>query len=156
MPGRGPAGANPQAAPRPFFPLPPRAAGRRGSVSCLSLRLEHRGGERIFRRLARPQYELEGLIIALAGLKGSLKKRLALADMGVGACEQKSVAVEQEAVFLPQVEMAEPELLVDQRHQPVDLGEPPLRHPEIEGASQMQRLQIVPPAQRDMIVAPGA
>src|ERR671919_521420 len=156
MRGRGPGEASRRAAPRPFFPLPPRAAGRRGEGSCLSLCFEHSGGERILGRFARPQHELEGLIIALASLERSPKQRLALAGMGVGAGEQEPVAIEQKPVLAPQIEMAKPELLVDQRHQLIDFREPPLRDLEIESASEMQRLQIVAPVQRDVIVAPGA
>jgi hypothetical protein len=50
--------------------------------------------------------------------------------------------------------MAEPELLVDQRHQAVDLAQPEIAHPEIEGASEMQRLQVVTPGKRNIVIAP--
>src|SRR6187549_223647 len=75
--------------------------------------------------------------------------------MGVGAGEQQAVAIKQEAVLLPQIEMAEPELLVDQRHKLVDIPEPQLAHLEIEGAGEVQRLEILPPSQGDMVLAPG-
>src|SRR5262245_66178884 len=76
--------------------------------------------------------------------------------MGVSAGEQEPVAVEQEPILLPQVEMAEPELLVDQRHKLIDIPEPQLAHLEVEGAGEMQRLEILPPGQGDMILAPGS
>ena len=65
--------------------------------------------------------------------------------MGLRIRKQKPVAVKQHAVVAPQIEMAEPKLLVDLRHQPVDFRQPRLGHPEIEGAGQMQRLQVFPP-----------
>src|SRR5262245_13745268 len=52
--------------------------------------------------------------------------------------------------------MPEPELLVDQRDQTVDLVHPGLRYLAIEGASKVKRLQIVPPGEREVIITPGA
>ncbi len=106
--------------------------------------------------LAGPQHELKGLVIALARFQRRPEQCLALARMGLGAREQQAMAVEQHPVLLPQVEMAEPELLVDEREEPIDLVQPELGDLEVEGASKMQRLQIVPPGQRDMIIAPRA
>src|SRR5262249_6188453 len=51
--------------------------------------------------------------------------------------------------------MPKPELLVDKRHQPVDLVKLEFCHLAIESASKVQRLKIVPPGQRDVVVAPG-
>ena len=52
--------------------------------------------------------------------------------------------------------MADPQLLVDQRDQRLHLGAAALRHLEVEGAGQMQRLDVVHPGEGDLVVGPLA
>src|SRR5690606_22761713 len=63
---------------------------------------------------------------------------------------------EHDQSFLgPKIEMAEPKLLVDLRNELVNFWQTVVRHLEIEGASQMQHLEIVPPIEREVIVRPA-
>jgi hypothetical protein len=54
----------------------------------------------------------------------------------------------------PDVEMAEPELLVDRSHQTLYLAAAVLGNLHVEGAGEMQRLDLVHPRERDLIVGP--
>ena len=56
----------------------------------------------------------------------------------------------------PKVKMAEPELLVDLRHQLVDFRQPRVGDLEIECAGEVQGFEIIAPIERDMIVCPAA
>src|SRR5690349_18207397 len=50
--------------------------------------------------------------------------------------------------------MAEPELLVDLRHQPVDLVEAVVGHLGVEGAGDVQGLEVVAPVERGVVIGP--
>src|ERR1700752_3794212 len=79
----------------------------------LSLGLEHGGGERLTRGLVRPDHELEGREVALAGVERGSEQRLALPARGFDpAGEHQRVAIHDEAVLGPEVEMPDPHLLV--------------------------------------------
>src|SRR5215475_9729593 len=56
----------------------------------------------------------------------------------------------------PQIEMAEPELLVDASDQPLHLGALGWRNLHVEGAGQMQRLDLRHPGEGELIVGPLA
>ena len=73
--------------------------------------------------LAGPDHELEGREIALAGIERGDEQRLALPAGGLDAAGQHQRVAEHHHAFLgPQVEMADPQLLVDQRDQLLHFG----------------------------------
>src|SRR5690606_23060669 len=108
-------------------------------VSGLAFGLEHRRDESLAAILAGPDDELEGLIVALAGLERGAQQRLALTLGGDGAVEHEALAEHDQAFASPDVEMAEPALLVDLRDEAIDLREPIVRDLEVEGACNVQR-----------------
>src|ERR1700730_4636277 len=104
----------------------------------LTLRLEHGGVERLARRLAGPDHELERREITLAGVERGAEQRLALTARSLDTARRdQGVAVHDDAVLRPQVEVPDPHLLVDQRDQLLHLGAVALRHLELEGAGEM-------------------
>src|SRR6266436_861114 len=93
-----------------------RREGTASSVRALglSLGLEHGGIERLARRLTGPDYELKGGKITLAGVERSAEQALALATGGLHpAGEHEGVTVHDETVRKPEIEMADPQLLID-------------------------------------------
>ena len=113
--------------------------------------------ERLLRRLAGPDHELEGLEIALAGLHCDLDQGFALARIGFGAAgQEQGMAVHDHAVGIPDVEMADPQLLVDQGDELQEVGFAARRDLGVEGAGKVQRLDVVHPGERDRVVAPAA
>src|SRR3984957_7513423 len=106
-------------------------AGRAEPDSRLSRRLEHDGIERPAGALARPHHELEGLVVAFAGIERDAEHRLALrVGCGDAGGEHDGVAEHDDAVFEPGIEMADPELLVDQRGQLDDFAAAAFRNLE--------------------------
>src|SRR6185503_6088776 len=83
-----------------------------------ALGLDQRRGDRFLRGLVRPEHELEDRIEALALLDRGLDQGLGLLQAQraalLAALEQGGVAEEDEAGGRPELEMAEPELLVDE------------------------------------------
>src|SRR5712671_3930764 len=80
---------------------------------CLALGLEHGGVERLARLLARPDHELEGREIALAGVERGSEHCLALPARRVDpAGQHQGVPIHDQAVLGPEVEMPDPHLLV--------------------------------------------
>src|SRR5262245_29837567 len=123
----------------------------------LPLRVEHGGVERLARRLARPDDELEGGEVALAGVECGCEQRLALPARRFDAAgKHQRVAIHDQSVLNPQVEMPDPHLLVDERDELLHLAAAALRHFELEGAGEMQRLDVEHPGIGDLIVAPFA
>src|SRR6266487_4537701 len=123
----------------------------------LPLSVEHGGVERLARRLARPDDELEGGEVPLAGIERGREQRLALPARRLDAAGQhQRVAVHDQPVLNPQVEMPDPHLLVDQRDELLHLAAAALRHFELEGAGEMQRLDVEHPGIGNLIVAPFA
>ncbi len=95
--------------------------------------------------------------IALAGVERGAEQRLALLAGGFDAAGQHQRVAEHHDAFVgPEIEMADPQLLVDQRDQSLNFGAPALRHLEIEGAGQMQRLDVVHPGVGHLVVGPFA
>src|SRR5258708_4329126 len=98
---------------------------------------EHRGVERLARALAGPDHELERLEIALRGVERGIQQRLALPARDLDAAgEQQRVTEHHDAVLGPHVEVADPELLVDQRDQREHFGAPRFVHLEVERAGE--------------------
>ena len=64
---------------------------------------------------------------------------------------------EHDKAFLrPEIEVAEPKLLVDLGDETVHFAQTVVRNAKIESASKMKGLKIVTPVQRDVIVRPVA
>src|SRR5262249_50632378 len=117
--------------------------------------LEHGGVERLARRLAGPDHELERWIISFAGVERGREQRLALPAGGLDAPgEQQRVPVHDQAVLDPEIEMPDPHLLVDQRGELLHLGAAAFWGLELERAGEMQRLDVVHPGERDLVVGP--
>src|SRR4029079_11680116 len=94
----------------------------------LARRLEHRRVERLAGGLAGPDHELERWEIALAAFERARQQRLALLARGLApAGENQLMAEHHHAVLGPQVEMADPQLLVDERDQLLHLVAAALR-----------------------------
>src|SRR5262245_13621983 len=115
------------------------AAPPRSAPSGFARGLEQGGVDRLAGAGARPYHELEGLVVAFAGVDGGIQQHLALPPRRLDAtCQDERVAEHHHAVLAPPVEMAEPQLLVDVADQCQQLGMAPLRHLEVEGAGEMQ------------------
>src|SRR5438105_6827681 len=81
----------------------------------LAVGLEHHRVDRLARRLAGPDHELECRVMAFAGVGGGRQHRLALlGGCGRPAGEDQRLAEHHQARLEPEVEMPDPELLVDQ------------------------------------------
>src|SRR5690606_21747929 len=116
------------------FSLPRRERRDRYRIdSSFAYRFEHDLAERVRGALASPYHELEGLIVEIAGIGGRAQQRLALlrADFSP-ARQQVRIAEQHHALVIPDVEMADPELLVDERDQLLDFGTARLGHLEVE------------------------
>lgn len=120
-----------------------------------SLRFEHGGGNGLFGRLARPHHELQCRIIALTGFHGEPKQRLALLGSGGrAAAEQQAVAVEDNPIVRPDVEMPRPELFVDEREK-MTHDRPLFRgNAQVECTGDVEPGEIVAPVQRELVVPP--
>jgi hypothetical protein len=62
----------------------------------------------------------------------------------------------RQAFLAPQVEVAEPHLLVDQGEQPMDVRVALGRDADVVGAGEVQRLHILAPGKEHAVVAPAA
>src|SRR5271163_2117577 len=106
--------APPPAAPR-------KEAGRgepqereRGNPSRVAVGLEHREIERFLGAAAGPEDELERLIMFLARRERRVDDRAALQIAGLrAASEAMGVAEHDDVLLAPEIEMAQPQLLVD-------------------------------------------
>src|SRR6516165_1497725 len=79
---------------------------------------EHRGLHRLARGFASPNHELESRIVALAGVKRAAEHGFALpTGSGDAAGENQRVAKHDYTVLHPDVEVPDPQLLVDQGYQ---------------------------------------
>ena len=126
-----------------------------GSVLVLgaSLALIDHRCRRFGSRLTGPDHELEGRIVAVAGFERSVDQAFALLGRRAdGAAQQQAVAVDHLAAVGLHLEMAEPELLVDDVDQRRDFGALQLRHLDFELRGELQRLDIVAPAERQMMI----
>jgi len=65
------------------------------------------------------------------------------------------VAAHDDAFIDPQVEVADPEPLVDHRDQRLHVAAAALGNLEVEGAGEVQRLDVVHPGVRELIIGPA-
>src|SRR4051812_10713495 len=92
------------------------------SLSSLALRLEQHGVERLAGGFAGPEDELERLVVAFAGVGGGFEQHLALAVRRLRAAgQEQGVAEHDDVLALPEIEVADPKLLVDEGDQLQDL-----------------------------------
>ena len=126
---------------------------------CLGLAggLEHGGIQRLARALAGPDDELERLVVALAGVERGVEQGLALParasrrrparsawrNITSPSLVHRSKWPTQSCSFI---------IAISCQH----LGAAALRHLQIERAGEMQRLDVVHPGERDMIVGPAS
>ena len=104
-----------------------------------------------------PDDKLEGLEIALTCFDSGDQQALDLLDVGIGAAgQQQRLAKHDEAFVAPQIEMADPQLLVDRRQQPHDLELAGVRHFQVESTGKMNGLAILHPREGDVVVGPTA
>ncbi|CAH1663875.1 hypothetical protein CHELA40_15479 [Chelatococcus asaccharovorans] len=130
--------------------------GRPGG-SGLAFRLEQDVVEGLPGALARPHDELERLIIAFARLGRRAQQHLALAVVGLRATgEQQRMAEHDHVLARPEIEMPDPELLVDECHELQDFRLQPIRHLEVEGTADMDGFHVLDPGEGDVIVGPAA
>src|SRR6516162_8995982 len=98
---------------------------------CLALGLEHRRIKGFARRLAGPNHELKSWEVALADVQRGSQERLALAICRLDPPRQhQSVAIHDEPLLVPKIEVAHPHLLVDERNELLDLEPASLRYLE--------------------------
>src|SRR5579871_6339560 len=129
----------------------------RGDESSFPVGVEHRGRHGFGRRLAGPHHELERRKIALAGGERFRQHALTLRRGGGHAARQhKRLTVHDHASVGPEIEMADPELLVDRGDQPLHLVLAGGRNLHVEGAGQVQRLDLRHPGEGELIVGPFA
>ena len=104
-------------------------------------------------RAIRPQDELERLEIGLAGVDGRLDHRAALrVARSRPAGEAQGVAKHHDILLAPQVEMAKPQLFVDELHKLADRRAFVRRRFEIERTADMQRFDFRQPGEGDVII----
>src|SRR5437588_9974993 len=126
-------------------------------VSGLAGGVEHGGIHGFARGRAGPDHELECLEVALTGVERRVEQRLALFARGFDAARQhQRIAEHHQTLARPQVEMADPQLLIDMRQQLPDLGLASVRHLQIERTGKMQCLELVHPCEGYVVVAPAS
>src|SRR3954469_23155780 len=131
----------------------------RVSASGLALSLDQGRRDRLLRSLAGPEDELEDRVEALAFLDRRLDQGLGVAE-GEGAAlvafEQGRVAEEDEAAVRPQLEMAEPELLVDQPDRLVDRGALVAGDADVGQRQELEDVVLVAPDRAQLVLRPAA
>jgi hypothetical protein len=111
----------------------------------------------IFRGLAAPQHELERRIIMFAGFQREIEQSLALRGAGFRTGKDHRMAEHDGAVFMPEIEMPDPQPRIHIHQQVRDiLAAHIFGHPHVEGRSDVQRFQVVAPGEAEMMVAPFA
>src|SRR5580698_9300534 len=129
--------------PRPFW-------------SRLSRGLEHGGVHCFARTLAGPDYELERRKVAFAGIERGAEHRLALpVRCGDAAGKNQRMTEHHHAGLRPDVEMSDPQLLVHEPNELRHAGQPRLRYLHVEGAGQVQRLDVTHPGEGNLVVGPA-
>ena len=92
-----------------------------------------------------------------AGFQREIEQRLALRRAGFGAGENHGVAEHDGAVFMPEVEMADPQPRIHIHQQVGDvLARGAFGDAHVEGGGQVQGFQVVAPGEAEMMVAPLA
>src|SRR3954463_669554 len=124
-----------------------------------ALGLDQSRGDRLLRSLARPQHELEDRVEALAFLDRRLDQGLGMAE-GEGAAivafQEGGVAEEDEAAVRPELEMAEPELLVDQPDRFVDRGALVAGDADVGKRQELEDIVLVAPDRAQLVLRPAA
>src|SRR5580698_5934347 len=106
-----------------FLVLFGEGASDHPSRSGFADRLEDRGGQRVGGRLAGPHDVLKGRIEAFAFADRDLDQVVQLLGLeAFGAAQRDGVPEHRQAFLGPEVEVAEPHLLVDQSQQAVNVG----------------------------------
>src|SRR5439155_1084252 len=127
--------------------------------SGLALGLDEGRRNSLLRGLAGPKDELEDGVEALAFLDGGLDQRLGMGQRQRAALlrlEQSGVAEEDEAAIRPQLEMAEPELLVDEPDRLVDGGALVGGHADVGQRQELEDVVVVAPDRTQLILRPAA
>ena len=75
---------------------------------------------------------------------------------GAAAGQHQGLPEHDQAVLFPEIEMADPELLVYLGDELNHLAAAKRRNLEIEGAGEMQRLDVVHPRERELVFGPVA
>src|SRR5579884_3122440 len=127
--------------------------------SCFAVRIDQGRGDRFARRLPAPQHELEDRIEALALLDRSLRNRLRLLEAQAlipTRVEDRRMAEQHESGTGPHLEMAEPQLLVDQAQRLVDRE--PFVGPDLDvrEGEELQHLVFGPPHPAKLVLRPAA
>src|SRR5215468_1100502 len=131
--------------------------GRSFLKSGLADRLENGGGQRLGRALAGPHHVLEGGIEALAFADRHLDEVIELLGREPRRAAQGDGMAEHRQAFLgPQIEVPQPHLLVDQGQQDVNVVLALARDAHVVGTGEMQRLDVLAPAEEHAVVAPTA
>src|ERR1700741_1844060 len=128
-----PAARQPSTIAPAILPQPTSQAGAGKTAvmaSGFSGRIDQSRGDGLARRLAAPQHELEQGVEALAFLDRRLAARLGLLEAHRFAlADQRGVAEHDQARSRPELEMAEPQLLVDEADPFINCG--PLFRPSL-------------------------
>jgi Seven Residue Repeat len=123
----------------------------------LSGGLEHNGVHRLACRFSRPDHELKSRVIALASIERTAERRLALPVRHRNAADQQhGMAKHHHSALRPNLEMADPQLLIDGGDEPLHFGKACFRHFHFERAGKVQDLDVVHPAERDLVVGSAA
>jgi hypothetical protein len=142
-------------------PISQNGPGSSGAVngSSLALRLDQSRGDRLLRGLVGPEHELEYGVEALAFLDRGFDQSLSLLERQNAAfltLQQRRVAEEDEAGGGPKLEMAEPELLIDEADGLVGGGPLVGRDADVRERQELENIVIVAPDRAQLILRPAA
>ena len=127
--------------------------------SGLALGLDQGGGDRFLGGLVGPEDELEDGVEALAFLDRGLDQGLRLLQAqgrSLVALEQSGVTEQDQARGRPELEMAEPELLVDQADRLVGRLALVGRDPDVGKRKELKNMIFVAPDRAQLILGPAA
>src|SRR5262252_6024305 len=92
----------------------------------------------------------------VTGLDGQMQQGLALGGADDRIRKDQGVAVDHHSVVCPQVEMAEEKLGINRQQKLANLMPALFLDPHVKIAGNVQRLELIPPGEAKMIVAPAA
>src|ERR1700722_20035146 len=129
-----------------------RACGQRTastsgrSQSRTPRRFKHCGVHRLASGLACPHHELECWEVALTRIERSTEHCLALPNRSAAAAgKNKRIAKHYHAAPRPDIEVTDPQILVDEGDELPHVGKPQLRHSNVKGTCEVQHLDLVHP-----------